>query len=170
MSTETPEQAKARLADARADAKFVHELHHKALLGNVPVITNLGTEAIKTAILINGGTAAALLTFVGKERLIQQPNIVWALQCFAVGLMFGAAAAMLAYVTQFFYGTAHASMKYFTEHPYVRSTRGSRICEGFAIFTHMCCAGCVFAAYGYAVYAFYNAGLTLSALTLPPKP
>jgi len=168
LTTEPSEQNKARLAEIKADAKWAHELHFRATLANIPVITNLGTEAIKTAILVNGGTAGALLTFVGKERLIQQPAIVWALQNFAIGLLFGGAAALLAYLTQLLYGTAGASQKLHAEYPYIRSTLGSGIVQGVAIFFHICCMAAAITSFGYAVYSFYNIGITLPELLASP--
>lgn len=65
-----------------------------------------GKEALRAAMLINGGAAVALLAFVGgiwpKEPKAEIVNcLAWALILFSAGLLLGAAACSTAYITQY---------------------------------------------------------------------
>lgn len=68
-----------------------------------------GQTAIKSAILINGGAAVAMLAFAGKIYTTSPPkdipeNLVYAMACFGAGVLFGAFAAGTVFASQFLYG------------------------------------------------------------------
>lgn len=58
-----------------ANAKIAHEGRHKAALAGVTPVVTFAVEALKSAVLINGGTAGALLAFVGQKGVQAQPGI-----------------------------------------------------------------------------------------------
>lgn len=67
-----------------------------------------GQAALKSAILINGGAAVALLAFIGSVFKVSQNNEVvttlsHAMFCFVIGVLSGAIASGVVYITQFVY-------------------------------------------------------------------
>jgi len=141
-----------------ANAKIAHEERHKASLGaSTPVIT-FAVEALKSAILINGGTAGALLAFVGQKGIQAQPGLGVAFYWFAGGLLLGAFATAFSYFAQFCYAGAVRSYECTWEWPYVQNTpahdRWSRGGTAFHVLGVLAVAGSFVA----AVSGFWVAG------------
>ena len=67
-------------------------------------------EAIKTLLLLNGGTAVALLAFLGNWKGTPRSSIASALVCFGVGALSAAIAFIGAYETQLQYGKRNQCM------------------------------------------------------------
>jgi len=82
--------------------------------------------ALRTAILINGGAAVALLAFVGSLEKHDQVMVAGTLIWFAWGVAFAALGMAFAYLTHFCLATSEAAREWYWEHPYVRDTRLSR--------------------------------------------
>lgn len=71
-------------------------------------VITAGQAALKSAILINGGAAVALLAFIGGVFNISQNSGVMtklshAMFCFVVGVLSGAVASGITYIAQFMY-------------------------------------------------------------------
>jgi hypothetical protein len=80
---------------------------------------NAGNLALRMVLLINGGAAVALLSFMGNLK-DQRQAIAGALAWFAWGVVAAALALGLAYATNFCAVGIYRSMIYWYEHPYVR--------------------------------------------------
>jgi len=78
-----------------------------------------GELALRMALLINGGAAISLLTFIGTLPKEQKPAVAGTLVWFAVGVALAAAAIALAYFTNYFMvGIASSRLRKW-EYPYV---------------------------------------------------
>lgn len=140
------------------NAKIAHEERHKASLGaSAPVIT-FAVEALKSAILINGGTAGALLAFVGQKGIQAQPGLGEAFYWFAGGLLLGAFATAFSYFAQFCYACAVRSFQCVWEWPYVKDTPAHARWNGVGIAFHVLGILAVAGSFGAAVAGFWKAG------------
>jgi hypothetical protein len=81
---------------------------------------NGGNLALRMVLLINGGAAVALLSFMGSLPKDQRQAIASALVCFAWGVVAAALSLGLAYATNLFAVSITQSMTYWYEPPYVR--------------------------------------------------
>ncbi|WP_157471632.1 hypothetical protein [Gilvimarinus agarilyticus] len=62
---------------------------------------DVGLQVLKTSILINGGAAIALLTFMGnKHELVNLATLITALKCFATGVFISALGGFSCYAAQ----------------------------------------------------------------------
>jgi hypothetical protein len=99
LMPEDLERYKAELAIWQADRT---ELFKSVIL--------TGQNALKSAILINGGAAVALLAFIGHvwklDGSLLLKSLAGALVCFVIGVLLDAMSAGLTYVTQWFYASA----------------------------------------------------------------
>ena len=79
------------------DEKFKNE----AQLEQFRSVMQMATMAVKNAILINGGGAISLLTFLGNAKLeFCVAYLVWALQLFCLGVALAAFATAFGYFAQ----------------------------------------------------------------------
>jgi hypothetical protein len=93
-----------------------------------------GSLAIKTAFLINGGAAVAMLTFIG--GLVGQGRIgdtdlhslSNSLMWFAAGVAFAAASTGAAYFTNFYTAASSSSKPRVWEHPYLGKPEKKWVC------------------------------------------
>lgn len=134
----------------------------RTMLGTV---ITFGSEALKAAALVNGGSAAAMLAFIGTGRQPVTLDTIQALRLFGFGLLAATLATGGAYIAQFLYQNAIDARSFHWEHPFVRSNRRSRLFLRFGVGFHAATALLVIAAYGCAV-----AGLLGIAGTLVPMP
>jgi hypothetical protein len=68
--------------------------------------TKFAIEAGKGLMLINGGGAISILTFLGNNKQMQSPPSVWAIVFFAVGALLATSLFGSSYATQLYYGNA----------------------------------------------------------------
>lgn len=61
-------------------------------------------EGIKVMLLINGGAATGLLTFIGHSPALRTPSMAWAMIAFGVGALLAAINFLFAYLAQLYYG------------------------------------------------------------------
>jgi hypothetical protein len=74
-------------------------------------------EGIKTLVLLNGGAAVALLTFLGNKGIGQSvPSLAWTLVSFGLGTMLGASTFVCAYLAQLQYGARRHESASFWHH------------------------------------------------------
>jgi hypothetical protein len=78
-----------------------------------------GQSALKLSMLINGGAAVALLTFIGKLPKEQQHAVADTLVWFASGVALAVAAIAASYFTDYFMAAIAVSRMRTYEHPYV---------------------------------------------------
>ncbi|WP_407174450.1 hypothetical protein [Bradyrhizobium sp. STM 3562] len=88
--------------------------------------------ALKTLILINGGAAVAILTFLGalaakdKADFVQIGNVAHTLRDYAIGVALALAAMALAYLTNYFLAGQEGRKSFHYDHPFIRETTASR--------------------------------------------
>lgn len=148
-----------RMAERAHDEASVET---RTMLGTV---ITFGSEALKAAALINGGSAAAMLAFIGTGRQPVTLDTIQALRLFGFGLLAATVATGGAYITQYLYQNASDARSLHWEHPFVRQTKKSARFAWFGIGFHTATALLVIGAYGSAV-----AGLLVIAGTLVPMP
>jgi hypothetical protein len=61
-------------------------------------------EGVKVMLLINGGAAAGLLTFIGHTPGFRTPAMAWAITSFGIGALLGTLTFLAGYLAQLFYG------------------------------------------------------------------
>ncbi len=125
--------------------------------------------AIQAALLINGGAATAILTFAGSLATKTAPAHVprlfaWSLACFALGVGFGATAALFAYLANNEYTEATGSAELSYEHPYKRVTPEAFRRERKAVFAHKVATGCGVGALATFVFGCACAAFGLAAI------
>jgi hypothetical protein len=81
---------------------------------------NGGNLALRMVLLINGGAAVALLSFMGGLPKDQRQAIAGALLWLAWGVVAAASALGLAYITNYYAAGGYRSMEYWWDYPYVR--------------------------------------------------
>jgi hypothetical protein len=113
--------------------------------------TNYVVEGGKSLILINGATAAGILTFIGSNPPTNK-MIFYALYAFAGGVLFGAILFLFAYLAQVFY------------------PKGKEEAPPWAKFFFMCGILCASASIGFFVFGIYAAGQSLSQQLLERRP
>lgn len=144
-----------------ANAKIAHETRLRAALaGDAPVIT-FAVEALKSAVLVNGGTAGALLAFVGQKGIQAQPALGAAFYWFASGLFLGALASAGSYFTQFCYAGAIRSYECTWEYPYVLDTPAHHRWNIAAVTFHISSIILVVLSFSAASRGFWIAGRAL---------
>lgn len=81
---------------------MVRDLKDEHLIETFKSLFVFGQAAIKTSVLLNGGSAVALLTFVGNlwGKSPPVPNMVVPMACFIGGLTLSGFAGIFAYATQ----------------------------------------------------------------------
>jgi hypothetical protein len=79
-----------------------------------------GNLALRMGLLINGGAAVALLTFIGTLTVDQKRSIAPVLAWFAWGVVFATGALVTAYFTNWFSSGAERSRIWQWEPPYVK--------------------------------------------------
>lgn len=141
-----------------AHARSIHDDQLKHTFALLPLVSAFGVEALKSAVLINGGTAGALLAFVGQKGIISQPELSSSLRVFAVGLLLGAIATGLAYVAQLCYTTGSQHYERLWEYPFIKYPPIHHRWNRVGIFFHVISVVLVILSYSSAVYGFYTAG------------
>src|SRR5262245_10496664 len=134
-------------------------------------IVRAGELAIKSAILINGGAAVAMLAFIGglvrEDGLTvkQVAGVASSLLWFAGGVGAAVWALALSYFTNFCYVRASLSKKFTLDHPYVIDGENTRRWSCWALAFHVGAAVWAFlslAAFVVGTIFVYNAVLKLA--------
>jgi hypothetical protein len=109
-----PEELRRRDAERTHDA---HTAYHRA--GNEAALKT-SELALRMSLLINGGAAVALLTFVGsldaKQKVAIADSLIW----FAGGVVLAVLAIGAAYFTHYFTVCSAASKQPIWDHPYFK--------------------------------------------------
>jgi hypothetical protein len=144
-----------------ANAKIAHEARHKESLAAITPVITFAVEAMKSAILINGGTAGALLAFVGQKGIQAQPGFGEAFRWFAGGLLAAAFATAFSYFAQFFYAAAVRSCENHWKWPYIRPLPAQKRWTRVAGVFHIAGVAATAVSFGAAVRGFWLAGSAL---------
>lgn len=158
---ETVEMIEKRVALAQRE----HNRSDRSAAGLFPAVTGFAVEALKAAALVNGGSAAAMLAFIGTGRQPVTLDTIRGLELFAVGLLIAVAASAVSYVAQFFYLRQMQQLDHVWHHPFVVGNSASNRSKWVAVTSHVLGVALVLAAYGCAV-----AGLLFVAGSLVPMP
>jgi hypothetical protein len=146
-------------------AQREHDRTDRSAAGLFPAVANFAVETLKAAALVNGGSAAAMLAFIGTGRQPVTLDTIRGLELFAVGLLIAVAASAASYVAQFFYLRQMQQLEYVWHHPFVVGNSASNRSKWVAVTSHVLGVALVLAAYGCAV-----AGLLFVAGSLVPMP
>lgn len=144
-----------------ANAKAAHEYRYKSAHAVQAPVFVFAVEALKSSILINGGTAGALLAFVGQKGIAAQPGLGQAFYWFAGGLLAGAFATVFSYGSQYFYSCSMFSYINTWKHPYVEDTKWCKRHAVIATVLHSLAVIAVLLSFAAAVRGFWIAGNTL---------
>lgn len=108
-------------------AQRFHQSHYQGALQLGSTVITYGTEAMKAAAFIAGGSAAALLAFmsalVGKDQLVLASWLPWPLAAFVISLFFACVASSISYLTQLCYNNSRATEKLTWKWPYSEETK-----------------------------------------------
>lgn len=102
----------------------------------LPVVISMGSEALKSATVINGGSAAAILAFIGTGRQAFTSGIATGLKCFGVGLAAATFATGVSYVAQFLYARELEARRPVGDPPLVEETEKSRRFKQWGFWVH----------------------------------
>lgn len=162
MEHETPEETARRLASAQREHDKIERLNGAMF----PAVASLAVETLKAAALINGGSAAATLAFIGAGRQSFTESIIWGLWAFGSGVLFATFATALSYVSQYFYFISTKSYSLEWEEPFVRDTPGSQATARVAIGCHLASVIVVLTAFGCAALGLF---LAARGIVIPPS-
>jgi hypothetical protein len=118
-----------RLSD---DAKKVHDRYHDAWIKANEAAVTTGTLALRTLVLINGGAAITVLTFIGNVIKVGQlktgaslVGISNALVTFALGVALATLAIGIGYVVNYSNAGISSRTDKIAKQPFVAETEGS---------------------------------------------
>ena len=115
----------------RDDANRVHD-HSRAFHTYINQSAMEGANiALKTLILINGGAAVAILTFLGaiaskeKADFAQIGSVAQTLRYYAIGVALALGGMALGYLTNYFLAGHEGKQSFHYDHPFIRETTAS---------------------------------------------
>ena len=158
---ETMEMLDKRVAYAQRE----HDRSDRTVASMFPTVASFAVEAQKAAALVNGGSAAAMLAFIGTGRQPVTLDTILGLRLFGAGLLVATVATAFAYLAQYFYLREMQGLLYDFELPFVKNTPASRRAKHTAATFHVIGVVAVVLAYGFAV-----AGLWFVSGSLIPLP
>lgn len=148
MSEDEPEQARKIWELNKEAAEREHERSDGTILEvSKAAVTNAET-VIRTLILINGGAAISIMTFVGSlaakpgAPTTQIAAIAKGLEWFAIGTLAATLTACFAYLSNFLYVSAEQKRARDYTHPFLHETESAsrllswaKLCHGLAVAT-----------------------------------
>ena len=158
---ETAEEAAKR----EGLAQRAHDRSDRSGGALFPAVSSFAVEALKAPALVNGGSAAAMLAFIGTGRQPVTLDTIAGLKLFGCGLLVAMIATAVAYVAQYFYLREMQTLSQVWQHPFVLNTPTSTRYKRAAAAFHVVGVILVLIAYGCAV-----AGLWLVSNSLIPLP
>ena len=109
-----PDEPSAEISKLRSELAALIPASHNS-------VVMFGAEALKAAALISGGSAAALMAFMGalisREQYGLASWLPWSLQMFVGGLVCACVATGISYLAQFMHGRALVEAKENLESP-----------------------------------------------------
>lgn len=160
-SPETTEMIKERIGLAQRE----HDRADRSGAALFPAVASFAVETLKAAALVNGGSAAAMLAFIGTGRQPVTLDTIFGLKLFAIGLLIAVAANAASYVAQFFYLRQMQQVDHVWHHPFVVGNHASNRSVRIAVTFHIVGVALVLASYGCALW-----GLLSVAGSLVPMP
>src|ERR1035441_7106471 len=109
----------------REDAKRVHDRSNEFHVDANMATIDGANLALRTLVLINGGAAIAVLTFLGgvaskdKVDFAKIGNVAYTIRYFALGVATALVAMALAYFTNYFMAGYESATTRIWEHPYI---------------------------------------------------
>lgn len=150
-------------------AQRAYDIHYKFHATLLNAAIDAGKEAIKAAILLNGGACVALLSFLAvissreSSRVslsLVQPTKA-SLACFAVGLLLAAIGSCMAFVSFTCGANSQAHHDLRDEYPFTFSNRKSEWLHRFSLITVTLAVAAILTSYGLFAYAVLTIGMRL---------
>jgi hypothetical protein len=120
----------------RENARRSHRINEDFIVNTNAVTVEMGHQALKTLVLMNGGALIAMLAFLSSifasaslvdvEATVSFDILTKSLLRFAFGLVCSALAMAATYFTNYCYTASAANLKYIWRHPYLDKTPKSR--------------------------------------------
>ena len=126
------EEQKWKVEKNREDAHRAHDKSAEFHTYTNQAAIDAGNLALRTLVLINGGAAIAILTFLGavasKDKIdfVQVGTVANTLKYYAIGVAFALAAMALSYLTSYLMVSVEHFKQRTYEHPFVLDTDKSR--------------------------------------------
>jgi hypothetical protein len=148
-------------------AEAFHERHAALLVTAHESTISFGKEAMKAAVLLSGGSAAAVLAFMAQVTVKADlfRGLSNALAWFVAGLIMACLASGSAYLAQMYYGTAGRNQQYAFDPPFVIDTPESIQNNRFGRLFHWATALLCIAAYLSVICGFWLSYSALKAET-----
>jgi hypothetical protein len=126
------EEAKWKHELQRDDAKRAHDTSAEFHAYTNKAAMDGASLALRTLIVINGGAAIAILTFLGgvaskdKSDFTKVGAVADTIQYFAIGVALALVGMALAYFTNYFMAAVEGAKRRIWEHPYLKETPRSK--------------------------------------------
>lgn len=130
--------------DPRNDAERAHDKNTEFFHHVNKAAIDASYIALRTAVLINGGAAVAVLAFLGslassdKVQFGQISQMASSLKLFAWGVASAAFAMVTAYLTNYFITCRIVSQEQTFSYPYLRKTGWPEYCSPFLLTIRYC--------------------------------
>jgi hypothetical protein len=137
------EEGKWKYELKRDDAKRAHDVSNEFHAYTNKAAIEGANLALRTLIVINGGAAIAVLTFLGgvasKDKIdfTKVGAVADTIKYFAIGVACSLAAMALSYCTSFFMAGVEGRKRKIWEHPYLEETPQSRQMRTLNIVFHV---------------------------------
>jgi hypothetical protein len=148
------------------EATRAHDKHRDKLIAGHSSVIDFAKEALRTATLVSGGSAAATLAFIsGNAKAVNSSShtIVYALTLFAIAVFSAGVGTGFSYLAQYRYGFAGGMVQFISERPFVEDTVASsalresgNVWRMLAIACVVVCYLAVFGGYCFSVAALWN--------------
>jgi hypothetical protein len=131
----------------RDDAKRAHDVSNEFHTYTNKASIESANLALRTLIVINGGAAVAVLTFLGgvasKDKIdfSKVGAVADTIKYFTIGVACALAAMALSYLTNYFMAAVEGTKKKIWEHPYLEHTRRSKRMRKLNIAFHAAAFG-----------------------------
>lgn len=150
-----------------AEARRAHEQADKTIVALFPATISFAVEALKAPALINGGSAAAMLAFIGTGRQAVTADTIQGLRFFGFGLLAAALATGASWLSQHFYLSSSMQAVRSWTYPYVvenaRLRRLGHAARLLAVFLALI-------AYGLAGFAMWSVSSGIVPMPASPAP
>ena len=108
-------------------AERAHDNHYSFIEILNRATIDSGNLALRSALLINGGAAIAILAYIGTLKIDHAAEVIDSMIWFATGVFLAAVGLGLGFLTNYFHSSSEACQDLEWEHPYVISNEKSRL-------------------------------------------
>lgn len=155
--------------EERRQAERAHDNHTRFIEHLNKASIDSGTLAIRSALLINGGAAIALLAYVGTLEIKESSTVIGSLVWFALGVAAAAFGTAFAFMANFTQVTGETSKRIKWDYPYIFHTNSSRIFMWLMYFFQISSIIAGAASLILFIYGMYQVEATISGLASSDK-